>query len=233
MNRLYDKLVLVVEDEPSMLDAMLKWLRGSRAGFGVMGCDRGDRALEVIDRHRPHLVISDVRLPGQSGIELLGLSLRKYPSMKFIIVSAYPTAKLEAQSLRLGAVRFFRKPLDLENLESQVVEVLSCHDAEAACGFVTGLSVAGMAQLLEAERQTTCVVVSAGRAEGKLWFDKGRLVHAVSGEKTGDDAALELLAARDARLSFEPLSESIQPTIENDLAFLLMEAARLEDEKQM
>ena len=136
-----------------------------------MGCERGDRALEMIDRHRPHLVISDVRLPGNSGLELLGLSLKKYPKMKFMIISAYPTAKLEAQSLKLGAVRFLKKPLDLENLESQVIDVLSRHEAEATSGFLTGLSVAGVAQLLEAERQTACLVVSGGPAEGRLWFD--------------------------------------------------------------
>jgi len=231
MNEHMEKLVLVVEDDAGLLGGILAWLRKVEAGFAVMGTSRGDRALQLIDRHRPDIVVSDVRLPGQGGLELLALCRSKYPTTRFIIMSAYPTRKLENESLRRGALQFLRKPFDLQQLERAVVQALQAECREPLAGFLRGLSVAGIVQLLEAEGQSLRLVLSReDGTQGVLVFSRGRLLHARLGETSGREAALELLSWQDANMGFEPACGTQQQTIDEPLSFLLMEAARLQDE---
>jgi CheY-like chemotaxis protein len=230
--RLSDKLVLVVDDEESLLKGMLAWLEKNAAGFAVMGATDGTRALVMIDSHKPDLVVTDIRMPGLSGLELLIACRRRFPDIKFVICTAYPSAGLERDSLNSGAIRFLSKPVDMALLEKTIVEILSADAVRGQAGFMSGISVAGFVQLLAAERQTVCLSLAGpGRENGVLFLDRGELVHAECGELSGEPAALKLLAWDEAEMSILRDGFRVGRTIERSLNYLIMESVRLKDEE--
>ena len=229
---LSDKMVLLVDDEASLLHGMLAWLEKNAAGFAVMGASDGIRALELIDRHKPDLVVTDIRMPGLSGLELLLACRRRFPDVKFVICTAYGSAELERDLLNSGALRFLRKPVDLAVLERTIGEILSADAVRGQAGFLSGISVAGFVQLLAAERQTVSLSLAGpGRENGVLFFDSGELIHAACGELSGEPAAMKLLGWEAAEMSLLRDGPRVGRTVEHSLNYLIMEAVRLKDEE--
>ncbi|MBW1808693.1 MAG: response regulator [Deltaproteobacteria bacterium] len=228
---LADKLILIVEDEECLLRGMQVWLRDSAAGYAVMNAADGTRALELIERYKPDLVISDVRLPGASGLEILLACRRKFPSVRFILTSAYGTKELEEESLKYGALRFLSKPVDMFQLEKTILQVMSTDAPIDKSGFLDGISVPGFAQLVSTERQTMILNLTSndGRS-GSLHFNQGELVHASLDKLSSEEAAIELLGWEEAQMHIIREPEQPSRTIKKSLTYLVMESMRVKDE---
>ncbi len=226
-----DKLVLIVEDDESIRKSILAWLRNSVHGFAVMSANNGKLALAQIQRHRPDLIVSDVRMPEMDGLELLLQCRRSFPEIRFILMSAFGDDKLEQESRQRGAIRFLHKPLDLAQLDSIIAELLSQEQACAKDGFLHGISIPGFVQLLNLEKQSLLLQVTRpDGTRGSLAFRRGELVHAVVGEKSGEAAAYDILAWQEADLVIDRDARPARYTIETSLPALIMEAMRLQDE---
>lgn len=228
---LSDRLVLLVDDEVSWLKGASAWLRENEAGFAVMAVESAEKALRLIERHRPDLVISDLRMAGMSGLELLLHCRKRHPGMRFITMSAYGTPDIAAQLRRYGAIRFLHKPVDLSDLEHTINEVLRSKPEDPTAGFLSGISVAGFVQLLNLERQTAVLrLLRSDGQDGWLAFVEGEVWQAGLGDKSGEAAALELLAWEGAELVLERTVFRERRLIQKPLGYLLMEAARQKDE---
>ncbi|HEY6166935.1 MAG TPA: response regulator [Verrucomicrobiae bacterium] len=121
MNELHDKSVLVVDDDEGMLLAMNKVLAGE--GCRVTAVSDPVAALnELADpQKRFDLVITDLRMPTFSGRGVMGFASAALPELPVIIITAFGTPDVEAQSLRLGAFAFLEKPVD----SAQLIEVVT------------------------------------------------------------------------------------------------------------
>jgi Response regulator containing CheY-like receiver domain and AraC-type DNA-binding domain len=229
--KITDKLMLLVEDEPVLLDGIQAWLRDNEHGFALISARDGKKALELIDRYRPDVVVSDLRLPGMDGLELLLACRRQHPQMHFVVMSAFGTSELEELSRRYGAVRFLHKPVDLALLEQTITEVLSQHCDQSRAGYLSGISVIGFVQLLNLERQTLSLELHHPDARtGTLFLQSGDLVHAEIGDRSGLDAARELLAWEGAEIVIDRTPRAISRTIEDTLSHLILKMAHAKDE---
>jgi DNA-binding response OmpR family regulator len=103
--------VLLVDDDP--LD--LADLRGllEEAGFGVSTAPNADAAIGVVHRTPVDVVITDVAMPGMSGLDLLRWVRATRPALPVIVMTSRPTADGEALALDLGAVAYLRKPVSV------------------------------------------------------------------------------------------------------------------------
>lgn len=108
--------ILVVDDEPAMLDLMANML--ARAGYTVSTAQNGRDAVEMVARDCPDLMITDIVMPEQEGIQTIIELRRVAPDLRIIAVSAggrhagdYPNNYLRAAE-QLGAARVFSKPID-------------------------------------------------------------------------------------------------------------------------
>ncbi len=226
-----EALVLLVEDEEPLRRGMQAWLRDNQYGYAVMTASDAQQALEMIERYHPDLVVSDIRMPGMDGLQLLLTCRRMFPKMKFMVMSAYGTPELETWSRRTGAVRFLHKPVDMENLENSIASVLGQGAEEERSGFLRGVSIPGFLQLLSVERKTVVLrlLASDGRA-GSMYLSDGQLVHAEYDEFVGAGAAMELMTWEGAEMEIETIHVAPGSTINESLPTLLMEAMRQKDE---
>jgi CheY-like chemotaxis protein len=118
--------ILVVEDIPNILELLEVTLRFK--GYPVVTACNGQEALEVIERERPALVITDILMPKMDGYAL-AQKLRTDPKTRHIplifLSATYVTPEDRAFALSLGAKRFIEKPVDTEEFLLTVAEILT------------------------------------------------------------------------------------------------------------
>jgi DNA-binding NtrC family response regulator len=114
--------LLVVDDEESQCIAIGGFLR--KAGHNVVCCRSAEEAIDIIDREPVDLVVSDMRMPGISGLELLQRAKSKLPDIMFIMMTAYGTVDGAVESIKQGAFNYLTKPIDLDQLEININKAL-------------------------------------------------------------------------------------------------------------
>ena len=111
--------LLVVDDETEISDLLRRHF--GYLGYEVTTADNGVRALRVLESKRMDIVISDIRMPGMNGIDLLESIRSEYPMIRVIMITGYVTQENILACMRLGAEACIFKPLeDLEELEGVV-----------------------------------------------------------------------------------------------------------------
>ena len=107
--------ILVVDDETSLLSVLSQVL--AKEGFEVITATSGEQAWEVFEKDPVPLVISDIVMPGMSGIDLLLTIKEKYPDTQVIIMTSYASFETITKALRHGAYDYLIKPFeDLETI---------------------------------------------------------------------------------------------------------------------
>ena len=96
----------------------------SRWGTPSTTAANGAAALEAIDKEPPALVLTDLKMPGMSGMELLEQIRRDYPEIPVVIITAFGTIQSAVQAMRSGAYDYLTKPIDYEELGLAVSRVL-------------------------------------------------------------------------------------------------------------
>lgn len=115
------KHILVVDDDTTIRHSLSEAL--SDDGTDVRAAEDAARALALIDESLPDVVLSDVRMPGLSGLTLLKLLRERAPSVDVILMTAYDDMPTVVSAMREGACDFLVKPLDLHDLRRVLARV--------------------------------------------------------------------------------------------------------------
>ncbi len=115
--------ILVIDDDYAMRAALAGSLES--CGFEVATAENGAVALEVFRNGEFALVITDMRMPKMTGLDVLRAVKKVSPEIPVIIISAYGTVQDAVEAMKGGAAEFMLKPFSLEQLESKVKNVLA------------------------------------------------------------------------------------------------------------
>jgi DNA-binding NtrC family response regulator len=114
------KRILIVEDEEKLRRVIQLQLMS--AGFDVDQAGRAEDGLKQVDR--ADLVLTDLRLPGMSGLEMLALIRRQNSAVPVVVMTAYGSIETAVESMKAGATDFLLKPFSLDNLMAVVQKAL-------------------------------------------------------------------------------------------------------------
>src|SRR5438034_6005553 len=114
--------ILVVEDDPDIRKILEIFLTEKR--FQVKVTDGADTALTTLDQEPVDVILSDVRMPGMSGLELLRHLKDRDPDIQLVLMSAYSSVKDAVEAIQLGAADYVEKPIDFRRLERVLQTVL-------------------------------------------------------------------------------------------------------------
>lgn len=106
--------VLVIDDKELMRDSVGATLQ--RAGFAVVSAADGAGALELIARKRPDVVVTDLRMPGQSGIDVVQAVGRIDDELPVIVMTAHGTIETAVEAMKRGAFDYLTKPFEGDEL---------------------------------------------------------------------------------------------------------------------
>ena len=124
--------VLVVDDEPSICDILARTVE--TLGYPWQVSPSGDQALREMCSRDFALVLSDIRMPGVDGLELLRRVISHHPHTAFIMITAVADVETAVSALRMGAYDYIVKPFDIddvtERIESALIRRQQALDAE-------------------------------------------------------------------------------------------------------
>lgn len=118
--------ILIIDDEKLVRDFLIETLK--RKNFDVHGFDSGQKALTHLKDHQYDLVITDMKMPGLTGIDVLKKIKELSPNTMVIIITAYGSIENAVEAMRLGAFNYLIKPFSPDSIEA-VVEKAKEHQA--------------------------------------------------------------------------------------------------------
>src|SRR6188768_3386483 len=114
--------ILIVDDDAGQRSLLNSFLTSQ--GFDTVPVASGERALEVLRSQQFSMMISDVRMPGISGLETLRRARQEHAVLPVLLVTAYADIREAVGAMRDGAVNYLGKPIDLDALLASVQSAL-------------------------------------------------------------------------------------------------------------
>lgn len=126
--------VLIIDDEVKLTQSLAFALRQTgmeclEAHNGLMGC-------EIAERHQPDVVLLDIRMPGQNGIETLGWMRENVPDLPVVMMSAFDDTQDAVTAIKMGAVDYLSKPFDVEELTLLIQDISQRRQLESEVGYL-------------------------------------------------------------------------------------------------
>lgn len=196
--------------------------------FTVVPASNGTHALEALDGPDPiDAILTDLQMPGLDGVSLIAGVAERGLQIPIAVMTGHPIGSpLRDRLKQYGIAASFTKPIDLSTFADELQRALS----PGSVGHVTGITIFGFLQLLEVEEKTGLVVIRSGKREGRVYFERGRAVHAAARREEGERAVYEIVSWPSPRFELFYGRRPHAHTIEQSLQSLLMEGARLLDE---
>jgi DNA-binding NtrC family response regulator len=123
-----DPRILILDDEEAIRESLDTLL--TLEGFSVSTAVDGPSGMELLSRNEYDLLLLDLALPGQSGIDLLPRIVEMQPNLPVIMITAYGTVGNVVDAIRAGAENFVQKPWDNEKLLADIRAAVARHRAE-------------------------------------------------------------------------------------------------------
>jgi len=107
--------ILVIDDERSMREFLSIMLE--REGYSVVTKDNGNDALDFIRNDDYDLIITDIKMPKMSGIDILRESITLYPNTPVIMITAFASTEVAVEAMKLGAYDYITKPFNVDEIK--------------------------------------------------------------------------------------------------------------------
>ncbi len=227
--------VLVVDDEQNIALGILKTLAQSPM-YVAKHAPSGEAAVAELAKTPYDLVITDIRMPGMSGIDLLRHIRTNHADVGVIIMTAYGSAQVQEEASRRGSLLYIEKPFDLTQMQVTIEDFFKRKEAtsqspaqeKSVSGIIPGLSLMDVIQMncLARFTGTLHIKTSDGQQQGIICFNKGEIPHCETTTRSGKDAFFEIIQWQGG--SFETI-EQIPPTVTivESWEQLMMEAAMM------
>ncbi|WAS90791.1 response regulator [Nannocystis punicea] len=221
--------LFIVDDDSQFRSALTRELEGR--GFEVASASSVHSALAALAKQPADVVLTDLRLGGPDGLDLLKLLPSVSRRTRTILMSAHATARDHQIATELGAVDILLKPFSPAALLRSIQKAIDCETGFQ--GTVHGLSLIDMAQMFHlSQRSVTIVVTHADQPPSKIHFRRGEIIDAAHGSASGCSALRAILASSSGALHTTSLEADVVPTIDAPFDQLLLASLTELDEEQ-
>ncbi len=220
--------VMLVDDEEALVWSLARQMQRERPDLVLEGHSDPAQALRRVNEAPPDVLVTDVRMPGMSGLELLLAARRAVPGLPVVVVTAYGNADVRAHVQGTPSVQYLEKPFAFSALLAAVERALA-----QRTGFSGAISLPMLPDLIQlyALAQTSGALrITRGAEQGVLWFDRGAITHAECGALAGAEAVYALLRWDGGAFAVDAGAAAPRHTISASWQELLMEGCRLMDE---
>ncbi len=114
--------ILVAEDEPIARENLVHIL--AKAGYRPVGVSDGREALAALSQDAFDLLLTDLRMPGMDGMELLASARRRFPEVEVIVITGHAAVESAVAAMRLGAFTYVAKPVRVDEVLAQTAKAL-------------------------------------------------------------------------------------------------------------
>ena len=165
-----EPIIYVIDDDDAVRQSLEFLLK--TAGMTVRGFEHAKAFLDILPRVEHGCVITDVRMPGMSGIDLLRSLKDTNPELPVIVITGHGDISLAVEAMKIGAIDFLEKPFDDDQLIAAVRAALNRDAGVVKRKAELGEITEKRAELSNRERQVLDGLV-AGKANKSIAFDLG------------------------------------------------------------
>lgn len=113
--------VMLIDDEPIIVEGMAKSIPWSKWDCEVVAtAGDAEEGRELIRTHKPHIIFSDISMPGEDGLEMISGLKSEFEDVELSILTGYRDFDYAQRAIRLGVTRFLLKPSNMEELEEAI-----------------------------------------------------------------------------------------------------------------
>jgi len=222
------KRVLIVDDEEDLTWTLVKKLSKDSDKFELICVNSGQEARDVLSQVPVDLVITDVRMPEVSGLDLLVEIKEKYPSTKVIIMTAYGSSDVQKAATDRGCLHYIEKPFEINELRQLILDSLA--ERKGFRGNVSDFQLSDIIQLNCLGRLNSALQVRHEGEEGIIYFQEGNIVHAEVSGMEGEKAFYYIMSWQGGEFAVVRNRVSPKETITKGWQSLLLEGMRRADE---
>jgi len=117
------KRILVVEDDEEMRSLLKDFIEAE--GFEMDSVSNGSEAFRILVRELFDLVITDIRMPGLTGLDILPGIKKLQPEAPIIVITAFGSEEVHRRAIERGATAYLEKPLHFHELKTMIHEIIS------------------------------------------------------------------------------------------------------------
>lgn len=227
------KKVLIVDDDPAILGLLSKSLSVDNERYGVLTAESGNVALEILSREDIFLVVSDIKMPGITGLHLLAKIRANYPQVKVILMTGFSTGEIRSQVKDNGCLHFFEKPFSTDYLIKLIREQIDIADKKGFEGTLKNIQLTDLIQMCCLSCLSMGISVNKESNKGTIHIKDGNIIHAECEDNVGEDAFYEVMAWESGSFETMAVVTAQEATIDKNYQYLLLEVARMADEKAM
>ena len=228
-----ERTIILVDDDVSFLENIKDGLEYSIKDLKLITHTNAEDACKSFEKNRVSLLVTDQQLPGMSGVELINFVDKKYPTVPVILMTAYGSPKLKNHAINTGAIRFFNKPIDLDEMIKEIEKALEL--SGEGLTSIRKMSLATVLELISMEKKTASIVVKdrGSNRSGRIWFKEGILMDAEMGELEGIEAVFEMLPFGDVDIVVREREHNRVTISDVSLEYVLLEGMKRLDEKEV
>lgn len=217
--------ILIVDHDPFTLHIFSGLLKSHSHFIQVFPAADIPAALEILDKQMIHILITGMHLQETDAFKL-ALLVSDDPGIRAILVTDNATDELRNKIKAMPSVIHFDQILDLSMLTKRIFTELQIDFG----GQIRGLALSFLLQVLELERRSCTLLVTAKSKSGTLYLVDGKPVAARVKKLTGKPAALKILNWQNVRIDVDYKPRELETEIDTPLMTLLLESGRVMDE---
>ena len=214
------KKILIVDDEEIFARSLTEYLNKTRDEFEANSVYSADDALKVLGESEYELVITDIKMPGLSGLELLDKVREKYPRIGVIVMTAYGLPETEEEASNRGSLYYIEKPFDMKKLEDIIARSFELEKGFE--GNIANIQLTDLIQLNCLRKATNALTVASEDRKGIIYFKDGEIIHSVCGSLEGEDALYTILSWGSGYIKSN-FAVPDKKTIDKNWSYLLIE----------
>lgn len=203
--------ILIVDDEPNIRRILQAAFE--RSGYVTRAAETGEEALEKFDAEGCDLVLTDVMMPGMSGVDLLKELKSRAPEVPVLVMTAYGTIPQAVEAIKAGAGDYIPKPFDLEQIRKAVAFWLrspskstpksTASESGALANFIAESAkmkeIVGFMKQIANARATVLITGESGTGKEQV----AKAIHRLSDRATGPFVAISCAAIPETLLESE------------------------------
>jgi CheY-like chemotaxis protein len=231
--------VLVVDDNPQIRELLLESLRPLG---NVVGCANASEATGRAAEQTPDLIVSDYRMPGLNGLELLAKLRQGFPHLAGVLLASRADLSGPLAGCSALVEELIEKPFFIEDATARIKRVYDrvslgketreAADSSSVRGNLAQMSVVDLLQTLDIGRKSCRLTISHDGQQCEMQFDNGQLLHAEVGDVSGEAAVYAVVAWTEGTFLIDFEQGECARTITHSTQSVLLEALRRFDESQ-
>lgn len=215
--------ILIVDDDPLVLDT-LKEIVSYQTDYNVITAADGLIALEILQKEKIPVVISDFRMPNMDGIELLVKIKNMDSDMKVILMTGFYEPLLEEIAKKNGAIAIHQKPINFQKL----VEDINSFTTKSERGFkgsINGIDLPVIIQMLCLTHSTKTIHITYDNQAfmSSICIKEGNIIHAEFDDLIGSEAFKAIIKLNEGNFKVGMTSSSTPQTIKESWNKLLLD----------